>query len=459
MSNIYRQYDIRGIVGDDLTPDIVNRIARAFALYAQNHGYRQVLLGYDNRHSSPHFRDIVAEALTDSGCSVLDLGTVITPVFYFASRHLGISAGIMITASHNPAEYNGFKLLLGQSTIYGEEVQSLKKLADAGGFVRKPGGSIRRVDMGPEYAAAIRSRIRMGPRRLRVAVDCGNGTASLYAPEILRSLGCEVLEIYCESDPDYPHHHPDPVNPNNMRDLVDLVLESHADLGIGFDGDGDRLGVVDNQGNMIWGDLIMILFWRDILPRYPGSKAIVEVKCSQSLIDEICRLGGEPILYKTGHSLIKAKMKEIGAVFTGEMSGHMFFADDYYGYDDAVYAAARLLSLLSRQELNLDQLLQDVPQYYATPEIRLPSSDTEKFRLVDQVIDHFRSKYQLIDIDGARIVFPHGWGLVRASNTGPEIIVRCEGNTPQALEEIRDELFAYLRDIGLPAFETAPSGV
>lgn len=234
-----------------------------------------------------------------------------------------------------------------------------------------------------------------------------------------------------------------------MQDLSNEVKRTRADLGIGIDGDGDRLGVVDPEGNLIWGDMLMILFWRQILPKYPGSKCIVEVKCSQSLIDEIKRLGGEPIMYKTGHSLIKAKMKEIGAIFTGEMSGHMFFADEYYGFDDAIYAGARLLSLLSHSNQNLTQLLKDVPRYYSTPEIRVPSTDEEKFALVDKVLKHFQAKYEVIDIDGARIVFPHGWGLVRASNTGPELIVRCEGNTPETLENIKNELFGYLEELGL----------
>lgn len=453
MSTIFRQYDIRGIVDKDLGEVEVDRISRAFAAYALEQGQTQILLGYDNRHSSPRFRDIAARALIESGLKVIDLGMVITPIFYFASHHLNIHAGLMITASHNPSEYNGFKLLLGESTIYGEQIQEIKRMAEAGSFRLADGGSIVSHSVNQAYHDMIVEKIKMGPRKLKVVVDCGNGTASLFAPQILRSLGCEVLEIYCDSDPDYPNHHPDPVNPKNMTALVDMVLDCRADLGIGFDGDGDRLGVVDAEGNMIWGDMLMILFWRELLPRYPGSQAIVEVKCSQSLIDEIERLGGEPLMYKTGHSLIKAKMKEIEAIFTGEMSGHMFFADEYYGYDDAIYAAARLLSLLSNQEKSLAELLKDVPRYYSTPEIRLPSGDDTKFEQVEAVIKHFETRYDIIKIDGARILFPKGWGLVRASNTGPELIVRCEGNTPQALEAIKTELFAYLTQIGLPAVE------
>ncbi|NLU48610.1 MAG: phosphomannomutase/phosphoglucomutase [Syntrophomonadaceae bacterium] len=453
MSTIFRQYDIRGIVGRDLDDEQVDRISRAFAAYACGQGQTQILLGYDNRHSSPHFRDIAAQALVESGFRVIDLGMVITPMFYFACHHLNIRAGLMITASHNPPEYNGFKLLLGESTIYGDQIQEVKRIAEEGAFLYKDGGSLETYDIQPAYHQMILEKIKMGPRLIKSVVDCGNGTASLFAPQILRDLGCEVVELYCESDPDYPHHHPDPVNPNNMDDLVDMVLRCKADLGIGFDGDGDRLGVVDSHGNMIWGDLLMILFWRELLPRYPGTPAIVEVKCSQSLIDEIKRLGGKPVLYKTGHSLIKAKMKEIGAIFTGEMSGHMFFADEYYGYDDAIYAAARLLSLLSRQEKSLAELLQDVPRYYSTPEIRIPSTDAEKFHQVERVIQHFEPLYEIIKVDGARILFPQGWGLVRASNTGPELIVRCEGNTPQALEEIKSELFSFLAELGLPMAE------
>lgn len=449
INNIFRQYDIRGVVGKDLTDSVMHDIGRAFAAYAQNHGYKTILLGRDNRMSSPHFRDVVAEALRNSGCNVIDLGLVITPIFYFASYYLNIKAGIMITASHNPPQYNGCKLLLGDSTIYGEQIQEIRKIIKTNDFVFGSPGKLQKYDISSVYAQMIREKISMGSQKPEIVVDCGNGAASLFAPEIFRSLGCKVFELYCESDPTFPNHQPDPVKPENMQDLIARVKETEADIGIGFDGDGDRLGVVDAYGNLIWGDLLMILFWRDILPRYPGTKCIVEVKCSQALIDEIERLGGEPVIYKTGHSLIKAKMKDIGAVFTGEMSGHMFFADEYYGYDDAIYAGARLLSLLSYSNKSISEMLSDVPCYYSTPEIRLTSTDEEKFLLVDNVLQHFRLKYQVIDIDGARILFPDGWGLVRASNTGPEIIVRCEGNSPHALNEIKNELFSYLHFLGI----------
>ncbi|HHW60493.1 MAG TPA: phosphomannomutase/phosphoglucomutase [Syntrophomonadaceae bacterium] len=447
--SIFRQYDIRGVVNKDLSDEGVQAIARAFATYAFRQGRKKCLVGHDNRLSSEHYRQLVVEALVESGCDVVDLGELITPIFYFAARHLGIDAGLMITASHNPGHYNGFKILLGETTIYGEEIQHLAHIIRTNDYKQPEKGSYQQYDIVDEYLQMIQQKICLGPRPLKVVIDCGNGTTSLFAPRLFREMGLEVVELFCESDPTFPHHHPDPVKVENCLSLIEEVARSNADLGIGFDGDGDRLGVVDRKGNIIWGDMLMILFWREILPRYPGTTCIVEVKCSQALIDEIERLGGKPLIYKTGHSLIKAKMKEIGAVFTGEMSGHMFFADEYYGFDDALYAAARLLRILSHHEEDISQMLADVPEYWATPEIRAASSDEEKFVIVKKVQQHFRKLYPLIDIDGARILFPEGWGLVRASNTGPEIIIRCEGKTPSALEAIKAELFGYLESLGL----------
>ncbi len=448
-ANIFRQYDVRGVVDQDLTEAAAYRIARAVATQAAARNWHKILLGRDNRKSSPRLREVVVKGLLDSGCEVVDLGVVVTPIFYFAARHLDINAGLMITASHNPAEYNGFKILMGEGTIYGEEIQDLRRLAESGEFITDSGGIVTQVNVVEDYMDMIKEKIQMGPKKIKLIVDCGNGTASLFAPRLFRELGCSVVELYCESDPEFPNHHPDPVAVENCQDLIRVVQEEEADLGIGLDGDGDRLGVVDRQGNIIWGDMLMILFWREILPKYPGSQCIVEVKCSQSLIDEIDRLGGTPQIYKTGHSLIKARMREIGAVFTGEMSGHLFFADEYYGFDDALYAAARLLRILSNSEQDITALLADVPEYYATPEIRVKSSDEEKFQVVEKVLKHFQSRYQVIDVDGARILFPNGWGLVRASNTGPELIVRCEGKTPNGLESIKRELFSFLNQISV----------
>ena len=448
--SMFRQYDIRGRAGTELDDLAVQAIAEAFAAYIIEAGRKQVIVGRDNRFSSAGFRNIVVETLLKSGLGVIDIGELITPMFYFAARNLNVDAGMMITASHNPGHDNGFKLLLGTSTIYGEEIQRLAQMAEDGiGSTADKAGKLEEINIVEDYAADIKGRISLGSRKLKVVVDCGNGTAGFIAPRLLRELGCEVVELYCESDPNFPNHHPDPVKVENCQDLIKAVQAAKADLGIGFDGDGDRLGVVAPNREIIWGDTLMILYWREILAKHPGADCIVEVKCSQALIDEIERLGGKPIIYKTGHSLIKAKMKEIGAIFTGEMSGHMFFADEYYGYDDAIYAAARLLRILSNSDKGITELLADVPVYHATPELRVKSSDTEKFVIVEQVLRHFQALYNVINIDGARILFPGGWGLVRASNTGPELIVRCEGKTVDDLENIKTELFGFLRELGL----------
>lgn len=446
---IFREYDIRGVVGRDLTPDVAETIASAYAAYLASGGAppqrrREVIVGRDNRESSPLMRDAVVRGLTKSGLNVVDIDTVITPVFYFARVHYGIDGGVMITASHNPPEFNGFKLAHGFSTIYGEEIQLIRRLAEGGEFPAG-GGRAESRDIVPAYRAMLREKVRLGPRRLRVVVDCGNGTASLIGPDALEDLGVEVIRLYCESDPRFPNHHPDPVAPENLRDLIATVRRERADLGIGLDGDGDRIGVVDDQGQIIWGDILMILYWREILPKYPGTVGIVEVKCSQALYEEIERLGGRPIFYRTGHSLIKAKMKEVGAVFTGEMSGHMFFADEYFGYDDAVYAAARLLRILSHADRPLSALLADVPRYFATPETRVDCPDEVKFDVVRRVAEDFKRTHRVIDVDGARVLFDGGWGLVRASNTQPALVLRAEGKTPEDLERIKRELAARLR--------------
>ena len=421
----------------ELTPEVMRLLGRALAAYFdKNQPGQELLIGRDNRASSPIFRDLLVEELVSAGMNVVDLGEIVSPMFYYAPHHLGIDQGAMITASHNPGEFNGLKVLDGPGTIYGEEIQKLadlaEKLADQPP-VKKSGGSVRTYDIAAPYMEMIRSKIKLA-RPLKVVVDCGNGTASLFAEELFSSLGCDVIPLYCDSDPSFPNHHPDPVEPENLVDLIAEVKKQKADLGIAFDGDGDRIGAVDETGQIIWGDQLMILFWRELLPKYPGSQAIVEVKCSQALPEEIQRLGGKPFFYRTGHSLIKAKMREIGAIFTGEMSGHMFFADEYYGYDDALYAAARLLRLLSQQEKTLSQLLADVPKYHATPELRVDCADRDKFQVVEEITSYFKKKYEVIDVDGARVLFPDGWGLVRASNTSPKLDC-CEAKTQKAWRE------------------------
>jgi phosphomannomutase/phosphoglucomutase len=458
---VFREYDVRGLAATELTPEWVEAFGGALSRYFGRHGLSTVLVGRDNRQSSTPIRDALVTGLTAGGMDVVDIGTVTTPLFYFARIHLGIDAGVMITASHNPPEYNGFKIARGPATIYGEEIQELRRIftvyvdeikagtgpngRTAGGLSRL--GSVRTEDVASAYLDMLAEKIKLGPRRLKVAVDCGNGTTSFFAADFLKRLGCEVLPLYCESDPSFPHHEPDPVKSKNLQDLRALVTRSGADLGLGFDGDGDRLGVVDEKGNILWGDQLMILFWREILPRHPGATVLVEVKCSQALVEEIERLGGRPEFTRTGHSLMKARMREIGAVFTGELSGHLFFADEYYGYDDAFYAAGRLLRILSNTDKPLSALLADVPRYYSTAETRIPCPDEEKFRIVAELTRRFKEKYPVVDVDGARVLFPEGWGLVRASNTQPVLVARCEGKTPAALAaiaaEMKDALSAF----------------
>lgn len=432
---IFRQYDIRGHAVRDLTDDTVRLIGQAFGTYVQEQGSNEVLVGRDNRLSSDRLHKMLLKGLLDSGCHVIDIGLVVTPILYFAREHLGISGGVMITGSHNPPEENGFKLAYGEGTIYGDQIIKLRDMITKN-KLRSGSGTLQVRDVSESYLQMLADKIKLGKRPLKVAVDCGNGTASLFAEKILKNWGCEVIPLYCESDGSFPNHHPDPVKTANLVQLKKAVLKNKADLGVAYDGDADRIGVVDDQGNVVWGDKLMCLFWREILAKYPAALAIVEVKCSQALVEEIKRLGGKPVFYKTGHSLIKAKMRETGAVFTGEMSGHMFFADEYYGYDDALYATGRLLRILSQQDKPLSQLLADLPHYYSTAETRIPCPDEKKFQVVNKLVEQFRQQYEVIDIDGVRVLFDDGWGLVRASNTQPVLVARCEAKTEEGLEKI-----------------------
>lgn len=437
LDRIFREYDIRGIYGEDLTDEIAVVVGKAFGTYIKRKGEGKAIVGMDNRKSSARLMDCITEGLCSAGVDVVNIGMVITPVFYYATIHLGINAGIMITASHNPAQYNGFKIQYGGRTLYGSELREIKEIAINKEFTKGTGSS-KNQPVADFYIDMIAEKIRLGERILKVAVDAGNGTAGLFILPVLERLGCEAVPIYCDSNPDFPHHFPDPTRTENMRDLIRCVRENRADAGLGFDGDGDRLGVVDDKGNIIWGDQLMVLFWREILPKHPGADAIVEVKCSDVLVQEIKKLGGKPFFYKTGHSLIKAKMKELGAVFTGEMSGHMFFADEYYGYDDAIYAAGRLLRILSHTERTLGELLADLPKSYASPEIRVPCPEQEKASRVEKALKELRLVTpEIVDVDGVRAHFEDGWGLVRASNTGPELIVRYEGRSEKAAARIR----------------------
>lgn len=435
--NIFREYDIRGRVPDELNRDTVHRLSLAFGIYFKNHGAKRIAVGRDCRLSSPEFRDVLVDGLMESGMKVTDIGMIPTPLLYFALFHLDIDGGIQLTASHNPPDYNGFKICLGQTTIYGEEIQQIRRIEGSGKF-QSGKGSLEEKDIIGPYLDYLSDNIQPGDVSIKAVVDGGNGMGGLVAPEAYTRMGIDVEKLYCEPDGRFPNHHPDPTVLENLKSLISKMHEVSADLGIAFDGDADRLGVVDHEGNLIYGDQLMIVFSRDLLERNPGAKIIGEVKCSQVLFDDIKRHGGIPIMWKVGHSLIKSKMKEEGALLAGEMSGHMFFAERYFGYDDAIYAGARLLEILTRRGRSLKELLADVPRMVNTPEIRLDCPDEKKFQVVKVLAEDFKKEYQVIDVDGARVLFDGGWGLVRASNTQPVLVLRFEARDEKRLEEIRN---------------------
>jgi phosphomannomutase/phosphoglucomutase len=434
--HIFREYDIRGVVGRDLTEDTVYTLARAIGTFYRNHGAGRVSLGRDARESSPFFRDVLAQGLNETGCSVLDVGMVPTPLLYFTLFTEQVDAGVMITGSHNPADNNGFKICLGQSTIFGEQIREIKEIALSQRFASGKATTDHR-DVTGDYSDYLLSNISPGPRPIKVVVDSGNGMGGVIGPPIYRKLGCEVIELFSEPDSRFPNHHPDPTVVENMRFAIEAVREQKADLAIAFDGDGDRIGVVDEAGRIIWGDQLMIIFARSILKEQPGSTFIAEVKCSRTLFEDIRAGGGNAIMWKVGHSLIKSKMKEERAAMAGEMSGHLFFADRFFGFDDAIYAGARLIEILTHTGEPLSSLLEGVPATVATPEIRLDCPDEIKFDVVRAVTNEFKKTQEVVDIDGARINFDRGWGLVRASNTQPVIVLRFEAESQPDLERIR----------------------
>ncbi|MEK6408289.1 MAG: phosphomannomutase/phosphoglucomutase [Acidobacteriota bacterium] len=434
--HIFREYDIRGVVDKDLTDETVYDLARAFGTFFRANGATHVSLGRDARESSPRFRDIMIRGLFETGCDVLDVGMVPTPVLYFTLFTQPVDAGVMITGSHNPADNNGFKVCLGKSTIFGEQIAEIKRIALSRSFASGR-GAMQDRDVVSAYREHLRSSIKVGPRPLTVVVDAGNGMGGFIGAPLYRDLGCEVIELFCEPDSQFPNHHPDPTVVENMRFAVDAVREHKADLAIAFDGDADRIGVVDETGRIVWGDELMVIFSREILKKSPGSTFIAEVKCSQTLFDDIARHGGNPIMWKVGHSLIKAKMKETNAAMAGEMSGHLFFADRYFGYDDGIYAGARLIEILTNTEQPLSALLADLPRMVSTPEIRVDCPDEKKFEVVRVLTEEFKKTHQVIELDGARILFEHGWGLVRASNTQPVIVMRFEADSQEHLDQIQ----------------------
>lgn len=443
--NIFREYDIRGTVNEDLTPGVVISLGRAIGTYLKRNGVSDMTLGRDCRLSSESLRNQLCQGLLATGVNVVDIGVCHTPLLYFSLFHIDKNGGVMITGSHNPPEFNGFKVCLGKTTIYGTEIKALETLIKNNDF-ETGAGSLTSLNLLPAYWDRIAADIKLS-RKLKVVVDAGNGTGGKAAVPLLRRLGAEVIELYCDMDGRFPHHHPDPTVPAYMQDLIETVLREKADVGIGYDGDADRIGVVDETGSIIWGDHLMILFARDVLHEVPGATFISEVKASQNFYNDINQKGGKAIMWKTGHSLMKAKMKEEHALVAGEVSGHIFFAHRYYGFDDAIYATCRLLEILAKSSASLSHLLSDVPKTWTTPEIRVDCPDDRKFAVIDRIKEIFMETYQIIDIDGARILMPGGWGLVRASNTQPVLVLRFEADSEKRLAEIRQEVSAVVERV------------
>ena len=447
---IFRQYDIRGVVGDDLTAEVARALGGAYAALLRERGVSgAVAVGRDNRPSGDELRDALVEGLTSAGVDVVDVGVVPTPLLYWSLHHLGVAGGIQITGSHNPPEYNGFKLCFGTETLHGHDIQHLLALIQRGGAPAGQ-GRVRREEVIDRYVADVAQRVGTLSRSMKVVYDCGNGAGALVAPQLMRAIGLQATGLFCESDGTFPNHHPDPTVPANLQDLIAAVRREGAEVGLAFDGDADRIGMVDGDGRIVWGDHILILYARDVLARAGrGQPIIFDVKCSQALADEIERAGGKPVMWKTGHSLIKDKMKELRAPLAGEMSGHMFFREGFYGHDDALYGAARLLRIIADSGRTVRELLADVPEFVSTPEIRVDCADDRKFDLVARAVEHFRASHDVIDVDGARVLFGDGWGLVRASNTQPILVLRFEARTEQRLAEIRREMEGWLRQQGL----------
>ncbi|HEX5646646.1 MAG TPA: phosphomannomutase/phosphoglucomutase [Nitrospira sp.] len=458
---LFREYDLRGIVGTELTEDTAEQLGRAYATYVAGQGVKTVSLGRDGRLSSPALHKSLLNGLLAGGLDVIDIGLCSSPLLYFSLFTLPVGGGIMITGSHNAAEYNGFKVCIGNTAIHGEDIQQLRRVMEAGTFV-SGAGRVTEHPIIPDYLAYLKSSFaHVNAQRLHVVIDCGNGAASLVAKQALELLGCKVTGLYCDLDGRFPNHHPDPTVLDNLADLMRAVREHKADVGIGYDGDADRIGAVDEQGEVLWGDRLLVIYARDILAEQPGSTIISEVKASQSLYDDIAARGGRPIMWKTGHSLIKAKMKEESALLAGEMSGHMFFADRYFGYDDAVYASCRLVEILSKKTATLSELVADLPKTVVTPEIRVDLPDAVKFEVMRSIqakfAEHLKASRKLgpaqltlrdvIAIDGVRAVFDDGWGLIRASNTQPALVLRFEAISVDRMNAIRALIEGELADV------------
>jgi len=442
--HIFRAYDVRGLVGADINRDVFRRVGQAYATLVRRRGGRRVAIGQDNRPSSAELKAGFVEGVRAAGVDVVDIGVVTTPILYFVVAHWTLDGGANITGSHNPVEYNGVKMVhAGAAPLTEEEIQSLRKMAEAGDHESGHGGLETRNPR-DDYLTVLAGMIHLA-RPLKVVVDAGNGIAGTFAPTLLRRLGCEVIELYCESDGSFPHHLPDPEDEDNVVDLQARVVEEGAHLGVAYDGDADRVGIIDERGRRHEADLILVLLARDLLARRPGARIIFDVKSSQSLVDDIRRHGGVPVMWKTGHSHLKRKMREDGILLGGEVSGHMFFAEDYYGVDDGILASCKVIEIAARSSEPISRLFDSVPQLRATPELKAPCPDAEKFRVVEELTRELKQRYETIDIDGARVLFPGGgWGLVRASNTNPYLTLRFEAHTDAEIEAMQRVIYGAL---------------
>lgn len=442
---IFREYDIRGVADKDILDLDAENIGKAFGTLLQRDNKKTVSVGRDCRLTSEKFASHLIKGILSTGCDVVDIGVSPTPVLYFSIQHLNLEGGAMVTASHNPPEYNGFKLMKGQDSIHSHGLQDVRMLIEKQDFVKGSGTLVQKDVMTPYMDYQVKNiRIK---RSIRVGIDAGNGTGGLTALPVLRKLGCEIHEIFCDPDGTFPNHEADPTQKKNLLDLIRLVKDKKLDLGIGYDGDADRIGVVDKNGNVIYGDQLMVIYAREILGRHPGATFISEVKCSMVMYDDIRKHGGNAIMWRTGHSLIKKKMKEENAALAGEMSGHMFFKDRYLGFDDALYASCRLLEIMADTGMGVDELIRDLPKTYTTPELRVDCPDSVKFKVVEKIVKEFKAKQEVIDIDGLRAIYKDGWGLVRASNTQPALVLRFEALSEDRLSEIRSEIETALNRI------------
>jgi phosphomannomutase/phosphoglucomutase len=459
-TNIFREYDIRGIVGEQLTDETVKHIARAISAFFARYDATRIAVGYDARMSSPGFYAVLTEALLAAGRDVVQIGMVPTPVLYHTVHTKDVDGGVMVTGSHNPPHHNGFKIALGTKTLFGEQIQEIKRIAldemrkqahEQGRSTNsstqaetRPSGSVSELAVLDAYVTDITAKLKFGPRKLKAVVDGGNGMGGVTAVPAYEKLGVGLVKLFTEPDSNFPNHHPDPTVEENLQDLIAAVRENKADVGLAFDGDGDRIGVVDETGRIIWGDELMILLSREILAVNPGATIIAEVKCSQNLFDDIESRGGTAIMERAGHSIIKSRMQATGAMLAGEMSGHIFFADRFYGFDDATYAGARLLEILSKTDKPLSQMFEGIRQTFSTPELRIDCPDDTKVAVVKKITEHFSQTHKVVTIDGARIAFEHGWGLVRASNTQAILVLRFEADSHEHLTAIRTEVEALV---------------